>query len=264
LDSGDFEKTYLGVIGTKLFFSPVPEEFRYCDINSTDPNHCSATTAAMPGPGMLASFKSQTPPAQYFALVDSTVQTGATISWFSTSGTLVKTATDTPSAFGTSYVTVVAYGDAVFWLRSYLKPDLTHSGETLYTASAASPTLTYLTTEVPPSTYYVLEATAKSVLLHGPSNGLYRVARANGNPNANPSLVYSTGNATTITGATEDANAVYWQQSDGTLNSCLPTFCQRQTLAFGQDFSGEWQQDDSALYWATSTGIGGQVMRLAK
>jgi len=263
LHSGDFDSSYLGVIGTKLFFSPVPEEFRYCDINSTDSTHCAATTATMPGPGKLASFKSQIPPAQYFALVDDTPPTGATISWYSTSGTLVKTITDSPSVTGDPYLGVFAYGDAVYWIRSYFKPDLTRSDDILYTASIANPALTYLTNYLPPFTYYLIEANAKSVLLRGPSNGLYRVVR-NGNPNSDPSLLYSTGSSATISGATEDANAVYWQQSDGTLNSCLATFCQRQILVFGQDFSGGWQQDDSALYWGNATGSGGQVMRLAK
>jgi hypothetical protein len=264
LHSGDFDSNYLGVIGTKLFFSPVPEEFRYCDINSADSTHCAATIATMPGPGKLASFKSQIPPAQYFALVDDTPSTGATIAWYSTSGTLVKTVTDSPSVTGDPYLGVFAYGDAVYWIRSYFKPDLTRSDDILYTASIANPTLTYLTNYLPPFAYDLADVGAQFVLLYGPSNGLYRVARANGNQNSNPALLYSTGNSTTVTGAAEDSNAVYWTQSDGTLNSCLATFCQRQILVFGQDFLGGLQQDDSALYWGRMTASGGEVVRLAK
>jgi hypothetical protein len=44
----------------------------------------------------------------------------------------------------------------------------------------------------------------------------------------------------------------------------LASACQRETLVLGLSWSGDLYQDDSALYWATSTGSGGQVMRLAK
>jgi hypothetical protein len=265
LDSGDFDTSYLGVIGTKLFLSPTSDVFQYCDINSTDSTHCSATKTALPGAGTLATFKSQTPPAQYFALYDNPTQTEATISWYTTGGTLVKTVTDTPSVAAYSYLGLFAYGDAAYWIRSFLNADLTPLDATVYTASVANPTLTYLTANTLPDIYSIIDANAKSVLLVGPSNGLYRVALPNGTPSAKPALLFSTGSSATILGATEDANAVYWLQSDGTVNSCLATFCQRQILVFNQNVFGDLYQDSSALYWGDSTAAGaGQVMRLAK
>jgi len=82
-----------------------------------------------------------------------------------------------------------------------------------------------------PDTYSVIDANAKSVLLSGPSNGLYRVSLPNGRPSAKPSLLFSIASSTTVGAATEDAKAVYWFQSDGTLDSCLATYCQAQLLS---------------------------------
>jgi hypothetical protein len=78
-------------------------------------------------------------------------------------------------------------------------------------------------------------------------------------------LLFPPGSPTTVTGATEDANAVYWELSDGSVNSCSAVFCQRQLLVSGQNFAGDIQQDASNLYWGTVTASGGgQVMRLVK
>jgi len=264
LDVGDFETVYLGVVGTKLFMSPAETTYQYCDINSTDSSHCAATKAALPGSGNLINFKSQTPPAQYFALYDNPTQTEATITWYTPGGTIVKTVTDTPSVTAYSYLGLFAYGDAAYWVRSFLKPDFTPSDAIVYSASVTSPQLTYLSANMLPDTYSIVDANSKSVLLVGPNNGLYRVALPNGNPTAKPSLLFSNPNSTAVIGTTEDASAVYWIQSDGSLRSCLPAFCQPQTLVFGLSGVGDLYQDASALYWGNSTGTGGQVMRLAK
>jgi len=69
--------------------------------------------------------------------------------------------------------------------------------------------------------YTVLDANARSVLLSGPS-GLYRVALP-GNSSAQPPLLIGTGS--TVNAAIEDANGVYWIQSDGNLNSCTLSTC---------------------------------------
>jgi hypothetical protein len=76
--------------------------------------------------------------------------------------------------------------------------------------------------------------------------------------------LFSIASSTTVGAATEDAKAVYWFQSDGTLNSCLATYCQAQPLVYDQNILGDLYQDDSALYWGNVTTSGGQVMRLAK
>ena len=52
--------------------------------------------------------------------------------------------------------------------------------------------------------------------------------------------------------------------SDGTLNSCLATYCRAQPLVYDQDILGDLYQDDSVLYWGNVTRSGGQVIRLAK
>lgn len=271
LDVGGSENEYLGIIGAKLFFD-LEGEFEMCNFSNSAPNQCSTTTNTLPDSpyGNLVPFKSPSP--SYIAIYDVSSGPNPSIAWYSTSGTQVQTFTiyssqGSPGSF-------FAFGDSVYWIQDASDSTASNPDSAVYSvsASAANPTATRLTASIAPATYTIIDANALSLLLSGPS-GLYRVALPSGDAAHAPQFLVSPASSSgSVTTATEDANGVYWFESDGTLYGCSLANCggTKKALASGQALIGTtnlvWPkplyQDGSALYWGNySTG---QVMRLVK
>jgi hypothetical protein len=105
----------------------------------------------------------------------------------------------------------------------------------------------------------IVDANAVSVLLWDSSSTLYRAPLSG--YGANPPAILL---LTDSRDATEDASGVYWFDSTGTLRRCAAGNCDnaRVTLATSQGTVAGLYQDDTALYWGSSSSD--RIVRLAK
>ena len=262
LNMGSSFVNYLGIIGTQLFMDQQGEDSS-CTF-STDPALCSTTTALLPGTlggAGFVPFKSPAP--QAFALY-AAGQFETDFNWYSASNALVHTYADFPPAASSwGYPTQFAFEGTLYWSR-YLQDSGGNTFDTsLYSVDMTSTVAKRLTANFAPDPYTIIDANAQSLLLTGPVRGdLYRVALPSGDP-VHPPSVLNLSSGSWPVGATEDANAVYWFEFDGTLYSCSPASCgNKKALASGQSVSGyDLYEDTTALYWGARPG---QVMRLVK
>ena len=256
---------YQGVIGNDLFSGGNYDTSNMCAFSSTNPSECASTSVATPGTGpgsgLLVPFKNTSQP--YIATLDLYTANNPTITWYPLSGTTaVQTFTDSLSS-NWNYTTPFSFGNAVYWLRTIYNSDgVTVLESGLYSVSETSPYLMALSDYLYVDTYAVVDVNAVSVLLTGPA-GLYRVALP-GDASALPPFLIGLG-AAHVYGATEDANGVYWLQSDGSLFECSASNCAgtKKALATGQTAESSiynLYQDTTALYWSN----GSKIMRLAK
>jgi hypothetical protein len=262
LNVGSSFVNYLGIIGTQLFMDEQGEDSS-CTF-SADPSLCSTTTALLPGTLSGAGFVPfKSPAPQDFALYTAG-QFETDFNWYSTSNAFVHTYADFPPAASSwGYPTQFAFGGTLYWSR-YLQDSGGNTFDTsLYSVDMTSSVAKRLTANFAPDPYTIIDANAQSLLLTGPVRGdLYRVALPNGDPVHPPSVLNQSSGSWPV-GATEDANAVYWFEFDGTLYSCSAPSCgNKKALASGQSVSGyDLYQDTTALYWGARPG---QVMRLVK
>ena len=110
-------------------------------------------------------------------------------------------------------------------------------------------------------TMQIVDANSQSILLadSNANNSLYRVPLPSGLSTGSPQLLngaYGTG--------TEDANYVYWNDL-GTIYKCKPANCANTSSYYRipqQSATGPLYQDDSALYWGTTSP--NQIVKLPK
>jgi len=222
-----------------------------CSFSSDGGTTCTNTTQPLPWPVIPSKSTTQQHP-----VLCAQTATGDAIDWYSMSNGLVnRVSFDPASTNGCNPDISAAYGDAVYWIR-------TVNGSSVLLSVPFSGGYTTMTAGFT-GAYTVLDANSRSVLLAGPS-GLYRVALP-GNSSAQPPLLMGTGS--TVNAAIEDANGVYWIQSDGNLNSCTLSSCASgNPKNLASDLGLVWNlfQDDSFLYWTSNTAGQGLILRLAK
>jgi hypothetical protein len=242
ISSGLYNVLFFGGQGT----------YNDCSFSSDGGTTCTNTTQSLPWPVIPSKSTTQPHPA----LCAQSTSGGDAIDWYSMSGGLLNRVSFDPASTngcGPSFST--AYGDAVYWIR-------TVNGSSVLLSVPFSGSFTTMTAGFT-GAYTVLDANSRSVLLTGPS-GLYRVALP-GNSSAQPPLLIGTGS--TVNAAIEDANGVYWIQSDGNLNSCTLSSCASgnpKNLATGLGLVWSLFQDDSFLYWTSNTAGQGLILKLAK
>ena len=227
-----------------------------CSFSSDGGTTCANTTQSLPWPVIPSKSTTQQHP-----VLCAQTSTGDAIDWYNMSNGLVNRVSFDPFSTsgcgdpnGSSGISV-AYGDTVYWIRSL-------AGSSVLLSVPLSGSYTTMTASFT-GAYTVLDANARSVLLAGPS-GLYRVALP-GNSTAQPPLLIGTDSA--VNAAIEDANGVYWIQSDGNLNGCTLSSCasgNSKNLANNLGLVWNLFQDDSFLYWTSNTAGQGLILRLAK
>jgi hypothetical protein len=260
---------FVGVVGPKLLWN-------YWDSASYSRRGASCETAdcvasisyAFATDGKLIQFN--TPSSQNVALyaLDSAASS-MTVTWYSiNTTTFSKTASYSgPYDPGSSAYSFFALGDTVYWIVWPADGDVGAPAGWLYGKSASSETQKAFKLASGLSFYtFILDANPQSVfLIDIVTRLLYRVPLPLGLGTKSPQLLAPSGTKTRITAATEDANAVYWFDSDGTLYRCAWADCfnSQTVLANGQRLSASRiLQDASALYWGTDSPP--QIMRLAK
>lgn len=241
--------TGLGVIGTTVFLMGIQGTNRSCDVSA-----CDSTAASLPGFRGLALFKSPSPTNFAEQTFDGT---NMVITWYTTSNVVFATYSETIVNSAT-YSSAVAAGNSVYWIRNnYTGGTLTSIG--LY-ASPSNATYSQLAGGLT-QTMTIVDANSQSILLadSNPSNSLYRVPLPSGLGTAQPQLLngaYGVG--------TEDANNVYWN-NNGTIYKCKPANCASTSFYYRipqQSATGPLYQDDSALYWGTTSP--NQIVKLPK
>lgn len=247
----EFLQVISGSVYNILFFGG---RGSYSDCSfSSDSGTCANTTQPIDSPVIPSKNTAQ----QHFALCSQT-STGDQISWYTFDNNQRSFYNFVPFSNNGCAGNAAAYGDNVYWIRDSPPYTILYS---LPFGGSPSP----LTASMTSGAYTLLDANTVSVLLAGPF-GLYRVALPSGNSNAQPPLLMTI-SPSTVTAATEDANGIYWIQSDGTLSSCTLSSCvsgTKKTLATGLGAVINLFQDDQSLYWTSNSAGQGLVLRLAK
>jgi hypothetical protein len=242
-----------GVIGNTFFLARSAQPSYLCTLGGT----CDASSATWLPSGYFSAFKSPSP--KYHSSFDLS-GSSATISWYTTSNTLVTAFSFAYQASGADGF--AAYGDSVYWIQDNIDSLGNPAGRVLYgTSGFPNPTVSQLASLA--ENMKLVEVNAQSVILiNSSSNNLYRVPLPAGLGTGSPQQIAG---PTGTRAVTEDGNGIYWIDSAGVLRRCAAPTCTNPVqlatnvamIATGRGLF----QDAVALYWVSSQG---QLLRLAK
>ena len=225
-----------------------------------DVNNCTAPSVAWL-PSVRGAIPIRSIPVGYVATFDTCSSgTGTCITWWNSDGSAANTYAYTGVQGDSS--SMLAAGEYVYWIGTTLDGSGNFVSASLYSVDSTTLAKAQLAGGIGQNAY-IVDANNQSVLLYDQTSAnLLRVPLPLGLGSSAPQIMVPISGGTVA--ATEDANALYWIDGQGTLYSCVPPNCVSTTevLAYAQDNAFRLLQDSTALYWERTDPT--SIVRMAK